>query len=65
MDYRSLHMKTVVDLKKIAKEEKIRVPTGTNKAVLVEIILAHYHQKAAEEAKKPVQKPDTAIPQGH
>lgn len=60
MDYRSLHMKTVVDLKKIAKEEKIRVPAGTNKAVLVEMILAHYQQKAAEEAKKPVQKPDAA-----
>ena len=60
MDYRSLHMKTVVDLKKIAKEEKIRVPAGTNKAVLVEMILAHYQQKAAEEAKKPAKELDAA-----
>ena len=60
MDYRSLHMKTVVDLKKIAKEEKIRVPAGTNKAVLVEMILAHYQQKAAEEVKKPAKELDAA-----
>ena len=53
-------MKTVVDLKKIAKEEKIRVPAGTNKAVLVEMILAHYQQKAAEEAKKPAKELDAA-----
>lgn len=48
MDYRSLHMKTVVDLRKIAKDEKIKVPAGTNKAVLVEMIVAHYQKKAAE-----------------
>ena len=53
-------MKTVVDLKKIAKEEKIRVPAGTNKAVLVEMILAHYQQKAAEEVKKPAKELDAA-----
>ena len=39
MDYRSLHMKTVADLRRIAKEEKIKVPAGTNKAVLVEMIV--------------------------
>ncbi|MBP3410400.1 MAG: transcription termination factor Rho [Clostridia bacterium] len=46
MDYRSLHMKTVADLRRIAKEEKIKVPAGTNKAVLVEMIVEKLKEKA-------------------
>ena len=48
MDYRSLHMKTVVDLRKIAKEENIRIPAGTSKAVLVEMIREKQKQNAQE-----------------
>ena len=48
MDYRSLHMKTVADLRRIAKEEKIKVPVGTNKAVLVEMIVEKLKEKPVE-----------------
>ena len=39
MDYQSLHMKTVVELRKLAKEQGVRVPTGTNKNTLIEMLL--------------------------
>lgn len=39
MDYQSLHMKTVVELRKIAKDMKVRIPAGTNKSILIEILL--------------------------
>ena len=29
LDYRSLHMKTVADLRKLAKELHVKVPAGT------------------------------------
>jgi len=61
MDYRSLHMKTVVDLRKIARDESIKVPAGTNKALLVEMILAHYQEK--ETQQKPV-SPETPTCEG-
>ena len=49
MDYRTLHTKTVADLRRIAKEEGIKVPAGTNKAVLVEMIAEK--QAVAAKAK--------------
>jgi len=70
MDYRSLHMKTVADLRRIAKEEKIKVPAGTNKALLVEMIVEKLKEKPAEapaaepteaKAKEPVR--EEAAPQ--
>ena len=39
MDYQSLHMKTVVELRKLAKEMHVRVPAGTNKNVIIEMLL--------------------------
>jgi len=39
MDYRSLHMKTVADLRKIAKDNGVKLPAGVNKAQIVERIL--------------------------
>ena len=39
MDYRTLHMKTVVELRQLAKELKIKVPAGTAKNRLVELVL--------------------------
>ena len=39
MDYRSLHLKTVADLRKIAKEVGAKLPVGAKKALIVELIL--------------------------
>ncbi len=39
MDYRSLHIKTVAELRQIAKDEGIKIPAGTKKPQIVEIIL--------------------------
>ena len=39
MDYHSLHMKTVVELRKIAKDERVRIPAGTSKAGIIDLIL--------------------------
>ncbi len=56
MDYHSLHVKTVADLRQIAKDEGIKIPAGTKKAVLVEMILENRKQAARKEEnlqKKP------------
>ncbi|MEA5068177.1 MAG: transcription termination factor Rho [Christensenellaceae bacterium] len=39
MDYRSLHMKTVAQLRALAKAEGVKLPAGLNKARLVEQLL--------------------------
>ena len=55
MDYRSLHLKTVADLRRIAREEGVKVPGGTTKAILVELIL--------EKQRADAQTAATAVPQ--
>ena len=54
MDYRSLHIKTVTDLRQIAKDMGVKIPAKTNKATLVEIILEHQAARAAAAQEKPV-----------
>ena len=39
MDYQSLHNKTVVELRKLAKEAGVRIPAGTNKSTLIAMLL--------------------------
>ena len=39
MDYRTLHTKTVAELRKLARELKVKVPAGTAKSRLVELVL--------------------------
>jgi len=59
MDYRTLHLKTVADLRRIAKEVKLKVPAGTHKAALIEMILeqqAGAAVVAADASEAPVQK---------
>ena len=51
MDYRSLHMKTVADLRQIAKDIELKIPARTSKAVLVEMILERQAAKAVEPTK--------------
>jgi len=55
MDYQSLHMKTVVELRKLAKEQGVRVPTGTNKNTLIEMLL-EAEKTGAEAAQLKAEK---------
>ena len=48
MDYRLLHMKTVAELRQLAKENQVKIPLGTKKAQMVEMILEK--QQAMEQA---------------
>ena len=54
MDYQSLHMKTVVELRKLAKDQGVRVPAGTNKDTLIQMLLE------SEQGGKPAAKPEPA-----
>ena len=71
MDYRMLHAKTVVELRQIARAEGVKIPAGTNKALIVEMILeaqtgrARAAQQAKVEAAQavPAQKSAEAAPE--
>ena len=39
MDYQSLNQKTVVELRSLAKEMGVRIPAGTNKSTLIEMLM--------------------------
>lgn len=39
MDYRTLHAKTVAELRQLARAESVKIPAGTNKALMVELIV--------------------------
>ena len=54
MDYQSLHNKTVVELRKLARDEGIRVPAGTNKQALIALLMD------AEQARQPAPAQRTA-----
>ena len=57
-DYQSLHMKTVADLRKLAKTMGVKVPAGTNKSLLIDMLLeADKAQAEAKPAKPVVAKP--------
>lgn len=51
MDYQTLHMKTVVELRKLAKELGAKVPAGTAKSRLVEIVLEAQAAAASRAAE--------------
>ena len=58
MDYQSLHMKTVADLRKLAKTMGVRVPAGTNKSLLIDMLLEADKAQSAKPAApetKPVE----------
>ena len=57
MDYQSLHMKTVADLRKLAKEHGVRVPAGTNKETLIALLLEADRAAQPAPAKKAEAKP--------
>ena len=60
MDYRSLHMKTVADLRQIAKDIELKIPARTSKAVLVEMILERQAARVAEQVKAAPAQPNPA-----
>ena len=51
MDYQSLHMKTVVELRKLAKDAGVKVPAGTNKTTLIQLLLESEKPAAPKPAK--------------
>ena len=61
MDYQSLYQKTVVELRKIAKEQGVRIPAGASKASIVQLILEGGRKAAAPEKAVPApEKAETA-----
>ena len=61
MDYQSLYQKTVVELRKIAKEQGVRIPAGASKASIVQLILEGRRKAAAPEKAEPAtEKAETA-----
>ncbi len=56
MDYQSLHIKTVVELRQLAKQQGVKVPAGTNKQTLIQLLLES-EQAAAPKAESPAEKP--------
>ena len=55
MDYRTLHLKTVQELRALAKTYGIKIPAGLNKARLVDLVLE------AEKAQPPVSEKARAL----
>ena len=60
MDYQSLSMKTVTELRRLAKEFSVKIPAGTNKADIISLILEATSLNApAQGAEAPsAPKPD-------
>ena len=52
MDYHSLSMKTVAELRRLGKDAGLRIPSSANKALIIDILL-----KAGQEAQK-AEKPE-------
>ena len=57
MDYQTLQIKTVADLRKLAKDVGLKIPAGTKKSVLIDMLL-----EADRKASKPAEKPAAAKP---
>ncbi len=63
MDYRTLHAKTVAELRQIARAEGVKIPAGTNKALMVEMICeAQTKREAQETVQKPAEETATVQP---
>ena len=52
MDYRSLHAKTVADLRQIGRSLKVKFPVGTTKARMIEMILQHIMEETAQTVQE-------------
>ena len=57
MDYQSLNLKTVVELRSLAKEMGVRIPAGTNKSTLIDMMMeAEKAGKGAPASQAPAAK---------
>ena len=57
MDYQSLNLKTVVELRSLAKEMGVRIPAGTNKSTLIDMLMeAEKAGKGAPASQAPAAK---------
>lgn len=59
MDYRILHLKTVQELRALAKTYGLKLPAGLNKARLVEMVLEAEQAQSAALVKARALKPHT------
>ena len=57
MDYQSLNLKTVVELRNLAKEMGVRIPAGTKKNTLIDMLL-----EAEKAGRAPAAKPEGEAP---
>ncbi|MBR6767432.1 MAG: transcription termination factor Rho [Clostridia bacterium] len=48
MDYQSLYVKTVVELRKMAKEMGVKLPAGASKAIIINLLLDAFRDNAAQ-----------------
>ena len=62
MDYQTLHGKTVVELRQLARELKAKIPAKTNKAEIISILLEA--ERGAMQAEKPADAENTGIQDG-
>ncbi len=60
MDYRTLHAKTVADLRLLAKQNGIKLPVGAAKMRIVELILDFERKRLEASAPAPAPVEDTA-----
>ncbi len=56
MDYQSLQIKTVVELRKLAKDNGVKIPAGTNKSAMIDMLLQADAANAKKAAEKPAEK---------
>ena len=58
---RSFNRMTVVQLRELAKEKKVRLPGGVNKAQIVELLSSSLSAEAAQSEKTPIDESDIGL----
>ena len=58
---RSFNRMTVVQLRELAKEKKVRLPGGVNKAQIVELLSSSLSGEAAQPEKKPIDESEIGL----
>ena len=61
MDYQSLNQKTVVELRSLAKETGVKIPAGTNKGLLIQMLI---EADKGRQASAPENGAEAAKPEG-
>ena len=55
MDYQSLHSKTVVELRQLAKLMHVKLPAGASKAMIIDRLLEAENEDASLTASAPAE----------